>query len=335
MLAAIPAPARTQAPLSDIRELAPNVYVAGIPTNEFKFVAARQHAGNWCWAAAIQMVLIYDGLAVSQDQIVARVFGGSMPDTPAEPEDILDALSGWAPQFNGRPAEILATPYVYQPNDIVGDLANHWPILVGLRNPEGRGHVFVLTAVTYSLDSTNQPVFRTAVLRIPRLRIKAGSKFPGTSSHRAWISSRASASTGCNQKKTRECGFASAMLGANSSKGGDEGRDLLRIRIRRGSRPINRLVDLFEDFAARAFDHQTLLPLATKEDSAVRCLEGKKAGPVSGVRARLVFHIKQVAVSREEMRGIVGVAENQPVNQHRLLRFLILKDGVAVSRPRR
>jgi Papain-like cysteine protease AvrRpt2 len=166
-LAAIPAIARTQAPLPDIRELAPNVYVAGIPTNEFKFVAARQHAGNWCWAAAIQMVLNYDGLAVSQEQIVARVFGGSIPDAPAEPEDILDALSGWAPQFNGRPAEILATPYIYQPNDIVGDLANHWPILVGLRNPEGRGHVFVLTAVTYSLDSTNQPVFRTAVLRDP------------------------------------------------------------------------------------------------------------------------------------------------------------------------
>lgn len=167
LLAATPVPVGAQAPLPDIRELVPGVYIAGIPTNDFKFVAARQHAGNWCWAAAVQMVLNYDGLAVSQEQIVSRVFGGSMPDAPAEPEDILDALSGWAPQFNGRPAEILATPYVYQPSDIIADLANHWPILVGLRNLKGAGHVFVLTAVTYNLDSMNQPIFRSVVLRDP------------------------------------------------------------------------------------------------------------------------------------------------------------------------
>jgi hypothetical protein len=162
-----PAPGSAQAPPADIHEIAPSVYVAGIPTNEFRFVAARQHASNWCWAAAIQMVLNYDGLAVTQEQVVARIFGDSMPDEPAEPEDILDALSGWAPQFNGRPAEIVATPYVYQPSDIVNDLASHWPIIVGLRNPEGGGHVFVLTAVTYNVDPTNQPAFRTVVLRDP------------------------------------------------------------------------------------------------------------------------------------------------------------------------
>ena len=50
-----------------MERLAPNYFVAGIPTDEFRYFAApestgRQRQVNWCWAAVVQMVLNAQGL---------------------------------------------------------------------------------------------------------------------------------------------------------------------------------------------------------------------------------------------------------------------------------
>jgi len=147
-------------------EIRPGVFAAGIPTEQFQFFVARQQRTNWCWAASIQMVLNFHGLVVSQDQIVARVFGSNV-DAPADPSQILASLSGWAFQINGRPASVSASPVVFQGSDIVSDLVFHWPLIVGVQNPTGEGHIYVLTAVTYSVGPGNQPLFISATLRDP------------------------------------------------------------------------------------------------------------------------------------------------------------------------
>jgi hypothetical protein len=157
-------------PPADIRPLPYGGFVAGIPTEDFEEFAApevegKQRQSNWCWAAGIQMVLNYHGIPVTQENIVAKVFGADINST-AWPAQILAALSGPAVRRDGRPVRISASPIVFSGSDIVQDVAYHWPLIVGLSSQFG-GHVYVLTAVTYQVDASNQPIFMTVVLRDP------------------------------------------------------------------------------------------------------------------------------------------------------------------------
>jgi len=151
---------------ADVQQVGPNLFAAGIPTSAFQFFAARQSHSNWCWAAAVQMVLNYHGLFVSQAAIVDRIYGSEV-DLPASPSQILTALSGWAPDVNGRFSAIYASPYTYSGAQIVQDLGYRWPLIAGLRTANGGGHAVVVTAVYYSVDAWNNPIFQTVVIRDP------------------------------------------------------------------------------------------------------------------------------------------------------------------------
>ncbi len=50
-------------------------YCAAVKTDYFIDYVATQKEENWCWAACIEMVLHYQGVSVSQNDIVRRVFG--------------------------------------------------------------------------------------------------------------------------------------------------------------------------------------------------------------------------------------------------------------------
>lgn len=156
---------------SIVRE-GPNYFTAGIPSQEFQFYAAAEHAGrqrqtNWCWAACVQMVLNFHGLYVSQEQVVHKIYG-TLVDQPAGQQQIMNALSGWAPNYQGRISQIYCQPGVTGINDITQNLAYKWPLIVGLRNPQGGiGHAYVLTAISYSTDQFNNTIPIKVVLRDP------------------------------------------------------------------------------------------------------------------------------------------------------------------------
>ncbi|GAB4407439.1 MAG: hypothetical protein OHK0039_09930 [Bacteroidia bacterium] len=156
----------TQAQQRAIVQLGPNYYVAGPPSQEIQFIAASQRCQNWCWAACIQMVLNYHGLYVTQEQVVQKVYGG-LPCLPGNAQHILAGLSGWAPDARGRYSQIYAQHGVWGGPDIVDNLSRRWPIIVGLQNPEGGGHAYVLTAIFYSVDAWNNPLIDKVVLRNP------------------------------------------------------------------------------------------------------------------------------------------------------------------------
>ncbi|MEJ4087495.1 papain-like cysteine protease family protein [Galbibacter orientalis] len=155
-----------------IQRLGPNYYVAGIPTNEFEAWAAERVSGNqrqanWCWAACSQMVLNYHGLYISQEQIVTKIYGG-LVDRPANESQIKRALSGWAPNVQGRVSNIYCQSGLTSINEITEALAYKWPLIVGLRNPNGGvGHAYVLTAIYYSTDQFNNTIPDKVVLRDP------------------------------------------------------------------------------------------------------------------------------------------------------------------------
>jgi hypothetical protein len=151
-----------------IQQLGPNYFTAGVPSMEFYTVAdiGRQRCPEWCWAASSQMILNYHGLYVSQEQIVAKIFG-SLECRPGNDVDILNGLTGWAPDTRGRYSEIFSLAGIDSPVDIVNNLAYKWPLLVCLRNPDGSGHAEVMTAVYYAIDSNNNPIIDKVVLRDP------------------------------------------------------------------------------------------------------------------------------------------------------------------------
>jgi len=156
---------------AEIVQVRPGLFAAGVPSAQFDFFAARGHQGrqrqqNWCWAACVQMTLNYHGLRVSQEEVVQRVFGAQV-DRPGTPQMILAALSGWAPDQRGRYSVIHATPYVMRGSTIVRDLANRWPLIIGLRG-QPVGHAYVLTGVYYTVNPyNNEPVFQHVILRDP------------------------------------------------------------------------------------------------------------------------------------------------------------------------
>ena len=152
-----------------IQRIGPNYFSAGIPSISFYPVAeisGRQRCPEWCWAASCQMVLNFHGLYVSQEQIVNKIFG-LLECQPGTDEDILSALTGWAPDTRGRYSEIFSEDGLIAPVDIVRNLAYQWPLIVALNNPDGTGHAEVMTAVYYSVDLYNNPIIDKVVLRDP------------------------------------------------------------------------------------------------------------------------------------------------------------------------
>ena len=156
---------------SGVWEIEPNHYAAGIPAEEFEFCAAPRHHGrqrqaNWCWAACIQMVLNWHGLYVTQEDVVARLFGAT-PDAPATPDQVIALLSGWLPDSRGRTSGIRAEPLSQDPAQVIADLSWRWPYIVGLKGSGAIGHVVVWSAVTYTLDQNRHPQFTGVVVRDP------------------------------------------------------------------------------------------------------------------------------------------------------------------------
>lgn len=165
---------------AEIYKIGPNLYTAGIPTNEFQYWVAPEQAGkqrmsNWCWAACLQMVLNFHGKAISQEAIVQQMFGGRI-DAPASMDDISYLIKNYLTfQFGGFVAIVPETRNITGPR-IVEDLMNRRPLMVGLFEG-GTGHAYVLTSVTYSVDANNFPVFHSVVLRDP---------WPGNPSRQEW-----------------------------------------------------------------------------------------------------------------------------------------------------
>lgn len=151
----------------NIQQVRPNYFVAGILSQEMELFSSLQRSQNWCWAACVQTVLNFHGLYVTQEQVVLKIYG-TLVDQPAGQQQIMNALSGWAPNSQGRISQIYCQTGVTGINDIVNNLAYKWPLIVGLRNPQGGiGHAYVLSAIYFSNDQFNNIIPDKVVLRDP------------------------------------------------------------------------------------------------------------------------------------------------------------------------
>lgn len=155
----------------------PREFTVGIPTDRFERQSGPQSVGlqrmqNWCWAACIQMVLNFHGVMVRQEDLVQQRFG-ALIDRPACPREILSSLTGNGPDvWGGRSVVFPETGHLDQ-EAILQELEAQNPLIVGLQQPHGGGHAYVLTAGSYQFDGSGRRRLHSVVLRNP---------YPGTRS---------------------------------------------------------------------------------------------------------------------------------------------------------
>lgn len=139
------------------------LYWAAIETSFFKPYVASQRSNNWCWAACTQMVLNYQGVDVSQEEIVERVFGFQV-DRPGNAQDIVRGAKGW--YVNGYTIDAKADNS-FIPQKLIDDLVNKYPLVVGLSMPgQNVGHAYVLTGMSFEKEG-NSVYPKSVILRDP------------------------------------------------------------------------------------------------------------------------------------------------------------------------
>jgi len=149
-----------------VEKLARNYYLAGPSKTDVQFIEATPKCQNWCWAACAQILLNFNGLKVTQEQIVERI-NADLPCEDGNADDLMKALNGWIPPSVERVSKIRSTFVSYDASELVGHLAKGWPIIVGLDSRNVAEQVFVLTGAYFSMDQWDNPTIDDIVLRNP------------------------------------------------------------------------------------------------------------------------------------------------------------------------
>ena len=130
--------------------------------SRFSGVGAEQQRPDWCWAAAVHMVLDHAGISASQREIVRTIF----PDyerrgyASATQGRILDALNRFVYDRTGMarrlyPVALQANPWNnYQ---FITTINAGYPVLAGLKKTtDGFGHIVVVHEVSFRQFEHNQ-----------------------------------------------------------------------------------------------------------------------------------------------------------------------------------
>jgi len=129
-----------------------DLYWAAVKTQYFKSSVARQKEDHWCWAACVQMVLHYQGVSVSQDEILKRSFG-SIINKGGNAYDIQRGANGWHTGSHTIAASIGGYSS-FSAESIINDLRDKYPIIVGLEMPyQVDGHAYVLTGISFKIEN--------------------------------------------------------------------------------------------------------------------------------------------------------------------------------------
>jgi len=149
----------------------PAQYV-GISSERFNYVASSQQQSQWCWAASIQMVLNYYGIAIQQPEIVARTYGTdyfrNLPNWAGSFEAITANLNYAGLDNYGQAYQVQSVVYYGAPDaqTLIDELSRQRPVIVGYQTGPGAGHAVVITAASYIETSTGS-VLQSVVVRDP------------------------------------------------------------------------------------------------------------------------------------------------------------------------
>ncbi len=144
----------------------------GIRTDMLNYAYSEQQSSQWCWAAGIQMILNYNGVNITQGDIVRRTYGsdryGRLPNYSGTYDAITANLNNISIDRNGVRYRVIAEMGAGMPDPVrlLQELGNQYPVLVGYKTGRFQGHAVVLTAASF-IGSVYDPVLHTVTVRDP------------------------------------------------------------------------------------------------------------------------------------------------------------------------
>lgn len=161
----------------------------GLPSEHMNYFSAAQKNSQWCWAAAIQMILNYYGVSISQEQIVARTYGtdpyGNLPNWGGNLQNITANLNNWNVDNYGRHYSVMASLYSGAPTPtiLLEELSHGRPVIIGYKSGPNSGHAVVITAASY-ISTPNGPIIQSLIVRDPwpspeNIRTAGRVEYPG------------------------------------------------------------------------------------------------------------------------------------------------------------
>jgi len=151
----------------------PQPRYVGIPSRGIEGVVSSQRTPVWCWAACIQMVLNYHGVAISQEDVARRTFGsdwhGNPPAIGGSAKIISKNLNNWGVDRLGRQYVVRSSVFRGSPDarTIIRHLSQQKPIILAYGPNADSGHIVVVTAVSYVLDQHGRPHITSIIVRDP------------------------------------------------------------------------------------------------------------------------------------------------------------------------
>lgn len=118
-----------------------------------------QRRQNWCWAATAAFAMQQQGLPVTQEQIVGRLFGGYLPDQPASIPMIVAAATGWGLDMNGIPHTVRAEAEFLPLPALIEELKAERPVLISAATGGAVNHMYAVVAVEYVFPSPGSPFY--------------------------------------------------------------------------------------------------------------------------------------------------------------------------------
>lgn len=121
----------------------------GVPRDVFDYVRSEQQQDMWCWAACVEMVIRFYGIAVEQRQIVRRVYGVPA-NQPADDRTISASLNGWGFDMQHRRVSVRSSVLSGTPAPwiLLRELAKGCPILLTFNPGVAVGHAVVVTGAS-------------------------------------------------------------------------------------------------------------------------------------------------------------------------------------------
>ena len=118
------------------------------------------------------MIFNYYGIAITQEQIVARSYGvvtkGALPNRTGNLKVITANLNNWSVDNAGRQYIVRAVfnPGPPDPVYLIGQLSLKRPVLIGYRTGPNSAHAVVITACSY-IQTDDGPVIQSLIIRDP------------------------------------------------------------------------------------------------------------------------------------------------------------------------
>lgn len=137
----------------NIKKIGVNTYCASISTGAFEFERVNNLMGkndeSWNWAACIDMVLNFNGLSSTQEQIID--FTMSPTNQVSEPAELMMAMNRGTPASWGKPSHVVCEAVNVDEDALFDELSANRPMIVGLRSTNGGNRPAVVISITYSI----------------------------------------------------------------------------------------------------------------------------------------------------------------------------------------